>query len=91
MSKHGILVIGVLVVLFSLTGNLEADQNWPSFRGSGAMGIAEGHPLPVEWDLDSGKNVKWLTPIPGLGLSSPAIWGDRVFVTTAVKDEGDDV
>ncbi len=63
--------------------------NWPSFRGPGAGGVAEGHTLPVEWDVESGENIKWKTPIPGLAHSSPVIWGDRIFITTAVSADPD--
>ncbi len=65
------------------------DGNWPSFRGHLARGIAEGHPTPVEWDVETGTNIRWKTPIPGLSHSSPVIWGDRIFVTTAVRLEGE--
>ena len=60
---------------------------WPGFRGHRASGIAEGHKLPVEWDVETGKNVKWKRAIPCLAHSSVAIWGDRVFVTTAVSKD----
>jgi outer membrane protein assembly factor BamB len=62
---------------------------WPQFRGPAASGVADGFATASEWDIDGGKGVKWKTPIPGLGLSSPVIWGDRVFVTTAVGEKGD--
>lgn len=65
------------------------DDNWPQFRGPGARGIAAGPPPPSTWDGESGANVLWRTPIPGLGHSSPVVWGDRVFVTTAVDEESD--
>lgn len=58
-------------------------QNWPSFRGPAATGVANGQDLPVAWDA-AGKNIAWKTPIPGLAHSSPIVWGDRVYVTTAV-------
>src|SRR5258707_276475 len=47
------------------------DTNWPSFRGPGARGIAEGYGTPTTWDAENGKNMRWKTPIPGLGHSSP--------------------
>jgi hypothetical protein len=37
----------------------------------------------------SGKNIKWKTPIPGIANSSPIVWGNRIFVTTAVSKSGD--
>ena len=59
--------------------------NWPGFRGTRASGIAEGYPTPTTWDAEAGDNMLWKTPLPGLGHSSPVVWGDRVFVTTAVS------
>src|SRR5688572_33454001 len=63
------------------------DDNWPQFRGAGASGIS---PIagPLQWDVPASRNVRWKVPVPGLGHSSPVIWGDRVFVTTAVPVEG---
>ena len=61
--------------------------NWPQFRGPSANGLGTGTP-PTEWNGESGKNVLWKTPIPGLALSSPVIWGDKIFVTTAVPASG---
>jgi outer membrane protein assembly factor BamB len=66
-----------------------AGQNWPSFRGPGASGVADGNKLPVAWDVSKGSNIAWTTPIPGLAHSSPIVWGDRIFVTTAVSSRPD--
>ena len=63
-------------------------QNWPSFRGANASGVAEGKPTPTSWDATKGTNVLWKTPIPGLAHASPVVWGDQVFVTTAVSSKG---
>ncbi len=63
----------------------KAGVNWPSFRGLHASGISEGFRAPVEWDVESSRNIRWKTGIPGLGHSSPVIWGDRIFVTTAIS------
>jgi outer membrane protein assembly factor BamB len=66
-------------------------QNWPQFRGPGATGVVEGHTSAVKWDASKSENTLWKTPIPGLGHSSPVVWGNKVFVTTAItsgaKDE----
>lgn len=64
----------------------ELVPSWPQFRGAGAAGVAYGRPVPLVWDLASGKGIAWRAEIPGLGHSSPVVWGDRVFVTTAVKE-----
>jgi outer membrane protein assembly factor BamB len=63
------------------------ELNWPSFRGPSASGIGDGQHPPLTWDIKTGANVRWKTPIPGLGHSGPIVWGDRVFVTTAVSGD----
>ena len=62
----------------------EAVMHWPQFRGPSASGIGDGADVPVAWDLESGEGVRWIADLPGLGNSSPVVWGDRVYVTTAV-------
>jgi outer membrane protein assembly factor BamB len=66
-----------------------AAGSWPSFRGPQASGIAEGQHLPDHWDVARGENVLWRTAIPGLAHSSPIVWGNRVFVTSAVSSNPD--
>ncbi len=61
-------------------------ENWPQFRGPHATGITGNQDLPLNWDVAKGTNILWKTPIPGLGHSSPVVWGGRVFVTTAVGE-----
>jgi outer membrane protein assembly factor BamB len=69
--------------------SVKPGQNWPCFRGSSASGVVEGYPTPVKWDVEGGENVLWKTPVAGLGHSCPAVWGERIFVTTAVKGKGE--
>jgi outer membrane protein assembly factor BamB/protein tyrosine phosphatase (PTP) superfamily phosphohydrolase (DUF442 family) len=64
-----------------------AKGNWPSFRGPHASGIADGQNLPDEWNVKTGQNILWRTPIPGLAHSSPIVWGNRVFVTSAISGD----
>jgi outer membrane protein assembly factor BamB len=59
--------------------------HWPQFRGKDAAGVSDGANLPDAWDAANGKGVVWKTRIPGLAHSSPVVWGDQVFVTTAVS------
>jgi outer membrane protein assembly factor BamB len=61
--------------------------SWPSFRGPHASGIAEGQNLPDQWNPKTGENVLWRTEIPGLAHSSPVVWGNRIFVTSAVSSD----
>jgi outer membrane protein assembly factor BamB len=64
-------------------------QNWPAFRGAAAAGTADKQNLPVAWNPAKGTNIAWSTAIPGLSHSSPIVWGDRIFVTTAVSSRSD--
>ena len=75
-----------LAVTLTATATLEA-QNWPAFRGANGAGVGSGTP-PSSWDVTTGRNVAWRTAIPGLAHSSPIVWGDRVYVTTAVAVSG---
>lgn len=58
--------------------------NWPQFRGENALGIGDGKDALVNWNLETGDGVLWSSELPGLGNSSPVVWGDTVIVTTAV-------
>jgi outer membrane protein assembly factor BamB len=73
----------------TVTGPLPAAKTaattWPSFRGRDASGVADGQQLPDTWSPGTGDHVRWRTPIPGLAHSSPVVWGDTVFVTTAIS------
>ncbi len=62
-------------------------QNWPSFRGPDAKGLADGLNPPIEWDIDLPLNILWRVPIPGLSHSSPISWEDRIFVATVVSSD----
>jgi outer membrane protein assembly factor BamB/protein tyrosine phosphatase (PTP) superfamily phosphohydrolase (DUF442 family) len=64
-----------------------AKGSWPSFRGPHASGVAEGQNLPDQWNGKTGENILWHTPIPGLAHSSPIVWGNRVFVTSAISSD----
>ena len=77
------------LVSSALAQNEKKGVNWPSFRGQYARGIAGSFSTPVSWSIDNSKNIKWKIPIPGLGHSSPIIWGNRIFVTTAISGKED--
>ena len=73
----------ILCVIITSEGRIFA-QNWPGWRGDG-RGISPEKNLPLKWSEQDG--VKWKTPIPGAGHSSPIVWGERIFVTTAVAGD----
>ena len=56
-------------------------QNWPQWRGTNGDGTSSEINLPTQWDSE--KNVLWKSPVPGIGHSSPIVWGDRLFTITA--------
>jgi outer membrane protein assembly factor BamB len=69
--------------------SVRATTDWPQYRGPSASGIAEGYALPASFDVASGENVRWRVPVRGLAHSSPVIHGDKLFLTTAVRVDGD--
>jgi len=79
--------IGVFV--WVIAGTALAARQWPSFRGPNAAGVADGSATPAKWNAITGENVTWKTAIPGLAVSSPIVWGDRIFVSTAVSGNPD--
>ena len=62
-----------------------ADARWPGWRGPNGQGVALEAKVPLEWSET--KNIVWKTELPGRGHSSPIVWGDRIFVTTAIEGE----
>ncbi len=64
-------------------------NNFPTFRGAGAIGLSHKNNAPVSWDGASGRNIKWKTAVPLPGMNSPIVWGNFVFLTGAneVKQE----
>lgn len=77
----------ILAVCLSFSAVTTYAQNWPSFRGPNASGVADGTSPPVTWDLEKSQNVLWKTAIPGLSHSSPIVWGNQIFVITAISSE----
>jgi len=65
--------------------------DWPQFRGTDARGLAENQDLPASWNVASNENILWHAALGGLSHSSPIVWGERVYVTTATADEAADV
>ena len=87
--KFNILPGATITALFFLTLNINGqiipERQWPGFRGYMASGVLDNANLPESFDFNKMINVKWKTEIPGLGLSSPVIWGDKLFITTSVS------
>ena len=63
--------------------------DWPQFRGISATGVAEGFSLPAVWNVAEGTNILWKADVPGLGHSSPVVWGNDVFISTSISGSKD--
>jgi outer membrane protein assembly factor BamB len=83
------LAAAASLVLLSATLNSQQHGNWPAFRGPSASGVSDGQKLPDTWNTGSGENIRWKISIPGLAHSSPIVWGDRIFLTTAISSRAD--
>ena len=66
-----------------------SSTNWPQFRGSGARGTTDGQSVPASWNVEKSAGVLWKTKVPGLAHSCPVVWGDRIFLTTAISGKED--
>lgn len=96
-SFHLIFLLAVCSVIGQASGaepntrSLQTD--WPSFRGAGAKGVAEGYRLPVSWNADADQGeihgMLWSRSVPGLGHSSPVVSGNQVIIATAIAEAGD--
>ena len=84
MKRAGIFA---WVVLPAVLASAAFAGDWPQFRGPSASGIGDGAKPPVKWDATKGVNIVWSVEIPGLADSSPIVWGDRIFVTTAISSD----
>jgi len=76
----------VVPLLILVTASVASAQNWPSFRGPNASGVAAGN-APTSWNGEKSSNVVWKTAIPGFSHSSPIIWGNKIFLITAISSD----
>src|SRR5437762_578344 len=73
------LIASCLLALLPVV--VRAGDNWPQFRGPGGDGLSDSRGLPVTWSET--ENIRWKTPIHDKGWSSPVVWGEQVWLTTA--------
>src|SRR5215470_1588633 len=78
-----ILQLLALFVVSWFAVSVSDNDRWPQFRGPQSTGVAEDPQLPDKWGATD--NVAWKTAIPGLGWSSPIVWGDKIFVTSVIS------
>lgn len=74
----------VILACASLCSRVTAEENWPQFRGPRGAGRADSAEPPMRWSET--ENVRWKTAIHGKGWSSPVIWGEQIWLTTATPD-----
>src|SRR6185436_4311170 len=72
------ILLAAIIVLIGMPGSAYPD-NWPQWRGASGNGVSNESNLPTRWGKD---DVAWKAPLKGLGVSSPIVWGDRVFLTS---------
>lgn len=73
----------IRIALPLATALLLPGEDWPGFRGPSRQGVSREKGIPIEFGPD--KNLAWKTAIPGEGWSSPVVWKDRVYLTTATE------
>jgi len=79
-----LLRIPLFLIVLLAAVSLRAETNWPQFRGSSGQGISDAKNLPLTWS--ESKNITWKTPIHGKAWSSPVIWGNQIWLTSATED-----
>lgn len=98
MLKHLYPTVGAAALLFSTTlagqgtdsqGTASSAPSWSNWRGPDFTAASPTGDPPVEWDEESGKNIRWKVELPGRGSSSPVTWNDLLFVTTAIPTDKD--
>ncbi|MGH9793832.1 MAG: PQQ-binding-like beta-propeller repeat protein, partial [Candidatus Acidiferrales bacterium] len=86
-NRQNQLALALAVLLAAPLQALAQSAHWPAFRGAQASGVADGFATATQWDATKSENILWKAEIPGLALSSPVVWGNRVFVTTAISSD----
>ena len=73
----GSFLLWGMLLLAAVPGRSGAGEagNWPAFRGAGASGVQDGVNLPAHWDAETREGIRFRVAIPGLGHSSPIVWG----------------
>jgi outer membrane protein assembly factor BamB len=88
-DKLYISIFLLLPLLFSFHPgeDISPERQWSQYRGYYSNGALDNANLPQKWDVINNENIKWKKEIPGLGLSSPVVWGNKLFITTAISEK----
>src|SRR5580765_3766666 len=82
--RSSLKMMGAAAVAAMTAGVQLSAQNWPQWRGPLGSGVSTETRLPETWS--NTQNVAWKAPLRGLGVSSPIVWGERIFVTSQLGD-----
>ena len=85
----------ITLIIFSIlqikvSGQTRPERQWPAYRGYMSSGVLDNADLPELFDLNKMVNIRWKVEVPGLGLSSPVIWENKLFITTAISQADKD-
>jgi hypothetical protein len=81
--KHTAYLFALFLLLAGVVQSQTGTQNWPQFRGPNTQGHSAETNLPLKWSAT--ENIAWKTELPGEAWSSPIVWGNHLFVTTATE------
>jgi outer membrane protein assembly factor BamB len=87
-SRYYSIIFILPAICLSIASAQIPERQWPGYRGYMLSGVLDNANLPESFNIDNGLNIKWKTQIPGMGISSPVIWGNKLFLTCAIS-EGD--
>jgi outer membrane protein assembly factor BamB len=88
MKKNISFIFIAILLFFSIdrvSSQVNPDRQWTAYRGRLSSGVLDNANLPESFDISKMLNVRWKVEIPGLGLSSPVIWDNKVFITSAIS------
>jgi len=83
--KKQVITCALMLAVLSIAGFIQAEENWPHWRGPQHNGISDAKNLPMKWSQT--ENIVWKTPLPSWSAATPIIWGDRIFITSPSKPE----
>ncbi len=83
--KRQVITYTLMLAVLSIAGFIQAEDNWPHWRGPHHNGISDAINLPMKWSAT--ENIVWKIPLPSWSAATPIIWGDRIFITSPSKSE----
>lgn len=87
MKSKLFLIIGILIIYqLHVSAQLKPERQWLSYRGYRSSGVLDNASLPDSFNLATGYNIIWKTTLPGMGISSPVIFGNNLFISSAVSE-----